>query len=274
MTSIETCVYCPRLCRHTCPVTHVLVSEAATPTAMLTAALLLDRKALDGDIAVQALTLCTECGACASHCKVNQPVVPMLRQAQARSGALPRTTEALATVEGGGSVLAIQCDDRVWHEALAARLGQPVAVLRTTDHLGAHQAPAWADDSAARLRLAEAVGDRTVVSSCGRCQRALEAAQVSYQTLRDLIEMDVAWSPDCQSGLGVALDGLPACCGGRGPLIDHHPEYAAELARDLAGRLPASAHNFSDCACRAALRAVGMDGVNDPVDWLLTGWSS
>jgi len=251
-----------------------MASEAATPTAMLTAALLLDRTDLEGDIAVQALTLCTECGACEAHCKVDQPVVSLLRQAQARTGALPCTTEALAAVEGGGRVLAIQCDDRVWHEALAARLGESVALLRTTDHLGAHGTPMWTADSVSRRRLVEAVGDRAVVSSCGRCQRALEAAQISYQTVQDLIEIDVEWSADCQSGLGAELDGLPACCGGRGPLIDHHPGRSTELARDLAGRLPASVRNFSDCACRAALRAVGMDEVNDPVDWLLTGWSN
>ena len=274
MTSIETCAYCPRLCRHTCPVTHVLVSEAATPTAMLTAALLLEHQHLEADVALQALTLCTECGACEAHCKVDQPVVSLLREAQARTGALSRTPDALGPVVGQGDVLGIQCDDRVWHEAFADRLGQPVAVLHTTDHLGAHATPMWTGDSASRRQLVEVVGDRAVVTSCGRCQRALEAAQISFQTIQDSLELDVEWSADCQSGLGVAIDGLPACCGGRGPLIDHQPERAEQLARDLGARLAGSKRNFSDCACRAALRAVGVDGVNDPVDWLLTGWSS
>jgi ferredoxin len=70
----ETCAYCPKLCRHVCPVAVGTARESTTPTAMMTGALL----ALDGIVTpaegYASASLCTSCGACTEVCLLDQPV--------------------------------------------------------------------------------------------------------------------------------------------------------------------------------------------------------
>ncbi len=74
----ETCAWCPRLCRHVCPVAVATGREAATPTSMMTIALLAQRGSVSAELAAASASLCLSCGACTQHCKVGVPVAARL----------------------------------------------------------------------------------------------------------------------------------------------------------------------------------------------------
>ncbi len=73
-----TCAYCPRLCRHVCPVAVATALESATPTAMMTAAWRVEVGLSGREIGLASTTLCLGCGACEAHCKVHIPVPSLL----------------------------------------------------------------------------------------------------------------------------------------------------------------------------------------------------
>jgi dimethylglycine catabolism B len=76
---LETCVFCPKLCRTTCPVSNAAPNETWTPGAKMTAGYHMAR----GDIAIEpesALTAyaCTGCHACTHACDHKNPVAEVL----------------------------------------------------------------------------------------------------------------------------------------------------------------------------------------------------
>lgn len=73
-----TCAYCPRLCRHVCPVAVGTGFESATPSAMMSAALLAAEGARPLAYAEEAAAACLGCGACTAHCKHHRPVSDLL----------------------------------------------------------------------------------------------------------------------------------------------------------------------------------------------------
>jgi dimethylglycine catabolism B len=78
---LETCVFCPKLCRTTCPVSNAAPNETWTPGAKMTAGYHMAR----GDIAIEpesALTAyaCTGCHACTHACDHKNPVADVLDQ--------------------------------------------------------------------------------------------------------------------------------------------------------------------------------------------------
>ena len=75
----ELCAFCPKLCRHVCPVAKATGREAATPTAKMTVVYLVKRGLLPKELATQAAALCEGCGACTAHCKHQIPVAELLR---------------------------------------------------------------------------------------------------------------------------------------------------------------------------------------------------
>lgn len=84
--AFTTCAYCPRLCRHVCPVATATGFEAATPTAMMTVGLLHLRGELGATDALAGTSLCLGCGACTAHCKVHVPVADRLAELRATLG--------------------------------------------------------------------------------------------------------------------------------------------------------------------------------------------
>jgi Fe-S oxidoreductase len=83
-TSISYCTYCPKLCRHTCPVSNAEARETVTPQAkMATMGRLrvLDagaRATVDAREESEALYACTGCGACGAFCNHGIAVGPSL----------------------------------------------------------------------------------------------------------------------------------------------------------------------------------------------------
>lgn len=78
-----TCAWCPRLCRHVCPVAVATAREAAVPTAMMVAVTQALRGALDRPDALEATRFCLGCGACTAHCKHHVPVAELLARFRA-----------------------------------------------------------------------------------------------------------------------------------------------------------------------------------------------
>jgi dimethylglycine catabolism B len=82
--ALETCGYCPKLCRSTCPVSNVEAREALIPWGKMSSAWLTSR----GDLPLdreQALTAwgCSDCHACTGFCEHKNPVAETLFRARA-----------------------------------------------------------------------------------------------------------------------------------------------------------------------------------------------
>ena len=82
-TELETCAYCPKLCRSACPVSNAEPRETLTPWGKMTTAYL----ASHGDVPLDAsfakpAWACTGCGACAKACDHNNDVAGALGAAR------------------------------------------------------------------------------------------------------------------------------------------------------------------------------------------------
>jgi ferredoxin len=135
MNRYQSCTFCPQLCRHVCPVAVATGREAATPAKMMSAVLLAQRGRIPPEDAARAAALCTGCGACREHCKYGIDVPAHLAEARTLF-ASPAQPVPLEPLRGSGELVAIQCDDRPWADALARALQREVACLVTPDHLG------------------------------------------------------------------------------------------------------------------------------------------
>jgi Fe-S oxidoreductase len=106
---LETCGYCPKLCRATCPVSDAESSEALTPWGKMTLTWYEARGdvAPDRDLAALAWG-CTGCLACRERCVHRNPLVPTLEAARGvahRRGLAPGGSErALASFAGRRAV--------------------------------------------------------------------------------------------------------------------------------------------------------------------------
>lgn len=275
---LGTCVYCPRLCRHVCPVAVGTGRESASPTAMATQVWLYLEGRSDLKLALAAAALCVECGACEEACEVDQPLAHLL--GDFRRALSPLSPEPVPAVEGEGGLVAVEVDERCWAEALATRLGQPVARLRTADYLG-HDARGHSSYAPHLARLRTTLGSRKAVVAEFRSQSVLKEAGIEVVHLLDLL----SWS-----GAGVAHQPcagprLPescapalalACCGARAALPSAHPTLAADLASECGRRLfdespsPSGTICSPDSTCARALRTAGWT-VEDPLSSLLLG---
>ena len=96
--ALETCGYCPKLCRSTCPVSNVEAREALIPWGKMSSAWLGARGdlPLDSDIAATGWG-CTGCLRCTSFCEHKNPVADTLYAARAEyrdAGLAPAPVQA------------------------------------------------------------------------------------------------------------------------------------------------------------------------------------
>lgn len=275
---LATCVFCPKLCRHVCPVAVGTAREAAVPSNMAMQPFRFLEGQGDVQLATGAAALCVQCGACTDHCDVDRPLGDLLAQVLAATSAPPQP-QPLRPIEGTGRHVAVETDDRRWSAALAQHLGSETARLHTDDHLGAAALAHPLADRAHAAALRAALSGRVAVVSDHRSLAAAEAAQVDVVHLVDLVQ-PVGHGPVHHPCRGPRLPGdqprqALACCGATAPLSTRHPTLAAEVAtaqaRCLVADLDADADRSirsPDSACACALRAAGADVV-DPVDALL-----
>lgn len=261
MSDWDTCALCPRLCRTSCPVATGSAREAAVPALIAAMALDHERGRLPVEQAIEAITLCTDCGACQDRCHIDRPLPELLRVARGRLTDEP-PIEPLRPLEGEGSVIAVEADDRPLAAALATHLGAPVRRWATGDRLGvaAVEHPGFARHAA---RLRERVGDAEVVVADGGVHHALSAAGVAVAWLHERVLGLPTGDGSCRAG----GDRPIACCGAAGPLIRHHPEDAERVGRTWLAR--ADEWRVTDARCRAHLRRCGGAEVTDPLDALL-----
>lgn len=249
-----TCALCPRLCRHACPVALGTAREAAVPAVIAGVLVRHARGQVDDATALAAASLCVDCGRCQDACHLHEPLPQTLQQVRAQlAPTVPPVP--VGVVEGTGALVAVEHDDRRWAAALATRLGEPVAVLRTPDALGAEArgAPGWARHTRA---VARAVGRHVPVVADGRIADVLADAEVAFRWLDEVAGLEA--TPSCRAGAA-------ACCGGAGPLASHHPLDAARMA----GRFPVG-DTVADGRCAQHLHTCGIV-VTDAIDRLLEG---
>ncbi len=72
---VETCVFCPKLCRYACPVAEAEARESVTPWGLMTHADNLRRSSENPGLeSFELWSHCTGCGQCVSACKHDNPV--------------------------------------------------------------------------------------------------------------------------------------------------------------------------------------------------------
>lgn len=256
----STCVLCPRLCRTSCPVATGTAREAAVPSFLAEVLSAWERGEVADDVAREAATLCTACGACQDRCHLHRPLPQYL--AETRSRLLPPPAmEPLAPIEGSAELVAIEADERPFAATLARSLDRPVARWVTRDRFGvaAIEHPVWARRAE---HLRELAGARQLVVVDGGVAHALDGAGIGFRWLHDLDRSLTLAAGSCRTGGARPL----SCCGGAGPLAAHHPEDAARVARVWLDR--AWDGRVLDGRCRGHLVASG-GAATDPLDELI-----
>lgn len=260
----DTCSLCPRLCRHACPVASGSAREASVPTQIASVMRDYSLDRAPRALALAAATLCTDCGACQEACHLHVPLPAHLRAAR-QSLVAESALAPLEPVEGDALLTAVEADDRPLAALLAGRLGQPVSRWPTADQLGWRGieggGSAW-EAHAGSIR--GAAGSRRLAIVDGGVAVALRTAGVSFVWAWELLGGDASGSsPSGTVGSCAAGGERPAaCCGGAGPLPQHHPEDAARLARRF---WESASHScLLDARCRGHIRRAGADAS----DWL------
>ncbi len=277
-TSLTYCTYCPKLCRHVCPVSSAEGRETVTPqTKMATMRLLRGRTAIEATVEVAAsLYACTGCGACTEACHhditpgrhlftgraeaeragLGAPALATLPErvrAKAQRAAL--TTRELVAPQrftaAGETAYLPGCDDpagAVTALALADRLGLPLDVPEGTPGCAGYPLLAGGFDDAFRLH-AETVarslaGFRRVAVACPSCAWAMK---VEYPAHGVPLAPEVVHPTEL---FAEALQKIPVG-EARGEAFYHDPCYLArwlgvtEEPRQLLQRVGVSVREFS-----------------------------
>lgn len=256
------CAWCPRLCRHVCPVAVGTAWESATPSAIRGLLLAAAGGAADLGDAQAAASLCNGCGACTAHCKHHEPVADRLRAWRAEAEGRP-PAEPLAPIHGDARHVCILTTGRDWSEAWSRRSGLPAAALRTGDALG--HARWLSGDVELPERLRRHLAGRVAVVASGAAAQVLQAAGVERVELPAPAGREVYTT--CFEGPKPGPTQL-ACCGQREGFARREPHAAALVAEEnvrLAGGRPLA---VADEQCACWLRAHGAEIV-DPVDDLM-----
>jgi len=257
----ESCVFCPKLCRHACPVAIVSGREAGTPTAMMTAPWAYKKQLLSKEEAARFTELCAGCGACTKACKLEIPVKDLLATAKAELSPSPEPIQ-LPEIMGHGDLLAIAPDERNWAQALEKRTEKSVCIAFDKAQLGyallgfqnafqEHKAKlhAWAD----KLTLVVADG------------KSFEVAQQAKLQVHMLTEFLPNYKASIECGqFTKGKSHRVSCCGAN--LRHKKSSLAADLGNAFAAQFDTLV--LSDAVCAQHLRSLGLQ-VKDPIDQLM-----
>ena len=272
---LESCVYCPRLCRHICPVAVGSGRESTTPTAMMTGVWRWLRGEGDPQQALESASLCTRCGACESHCKLNRPVPALLGEAMAQLETPPQIPTV--ELEGTGSWVALETDSRSWATALSRHLGEPVARILSTDELGASLLDHPRLLATHLKALRSLLENKQLMVTSHRALEIATRAELEVHHLSQHIEAPAServFHPCAGPRLeGMVQPFVLECCGARGPLQKHHRKISDEVGASAARELGSFTHGCPDSVCSSHLRSQGAQ-ISDPVDWLLAAYPS
>jgi Fe-S oxidoreductase len=247
--ALETCGYCPKLCRGACPVSETEASEALIPWGKMSMTWYVARGDLDPDPDVAALPwACTGCFGCRERCEHQNPVAETLRAARAvyrnlglapaRSEAAlaafnakrPRLAERARELDGGErgqAALLVGCgylalasgEARDSVSAARALLGS-VSVLDGCCGLVHREAGDERSAAEARNGLLEQANGRPLVVVDAGC--ALELRAAGARTLAELAASElprlgrvpslgdrVRWHDPCRLARGLGIEAEP-----------------------------------------------------------------
>ncbi|MFH1130889.1 MAG: (Fe-S)-binding protein, partial [Pseudomonadota bacterium] len=81
---LEYCTYCPKLCRHSCPVSNATGSETVIPQTKMELFCMLQRGTIDWNVDyAKPLYACTACRLCQQYCLHNNDVATVLLEGRA-----------------------------------------------------------------------------------------------------------------------------------------------------------------------------------------------
>jgi Fe-S oxidoreductase len=232
---IDLCVYCPKLCRHVCPVAVEEGAETSTPWALMSL-LGLVRDGLEAPSAEwgAALAHCTSCGRCQRAClHENDVTLPILegRRIAWEAGVAP--PEARALVDGFAAHAAraaarlaaltpVPAPGTVaYFPGCAAALGTPDDVPRTLaalERLGAHDVTLVGRDDPALACCGDALRSAGAAAAFAEHGRALAARLAGHRLV-------ITGDPACAD----ALRAIPDAAGVSLPPVRTAIEIAAEL---------------------------------------------
>ncbi len=228
--ALEKCVYCPKLCRASCPVSNAEPSESLTPWGKMSAAFFLAR----GDLSLAKETTdlawaCTGCLGCRERCDHKNPVADTLADARAglfEAGSVPDVVRALSSERE---------ERRAERRVVVERLGHGrAASLKLLLGCG-YLRYAHAEAELAVAVLAKLLGREVHVLSgcCGYTARAAGDALALAEDRADLsLELDgadrlVVLDPGCARAM---LEAEGRFRPTPEPFIDLLSEHLAELA--------------------------------------------
>ncbi len=244
---LDACAFCPRLCRHVCPVAVGTARESATPTAIAGVVRLAEHGVLEATLADQALDLCVGCGACTRYCALHVDVAAWVRDCRTPPGVAP--LPELPPIDAG--------------KAVRVLVTPPVGDPRASSVSGAALTPdalghaAWlAGNSAVLAEVARHFAGRRVATDSAAVAEVLLAAGV--EVVRSAAPDGAARFRTCSEG-ALGEDGQLSCCGAREGFPERNPAAAHALAAEVVRRMNGAPHTCADGHCAGWLRAHGAD---------------
>jgi Fe-S oxidoreductase len=249
---LETCVYCPKLCRSACPVSNAEPREALTPWGKMSGSYFVANDRVEAHASFTLLPwACTGCRACAGACDHKNPVADTLTDARAAMfasglapGAAVRVSKSFAEKQKTLDALTAEAKKR--HDLGD---GGSIGILAGCTYL--RKTPDVADDAIAST-IALSNERATLVSSCCGAslamagdregqRAALKALAAETRALKRLVVAD----PGCAHAIkhGAETLGIEIA-----PRISLVIELAAESLEKLASPSGAGATHASSAS--------------------------
>ena len=261
MSATDRCSLCPRLCRTACPVATGAAREAAVPAQIASVVRAWQQGRLPEDVVREAITACVDCGACQELCHLHVPLPEALSALRRQLGTAP-APEPLQPPADGDVLLVVTPGEEALGEAyraaVEAEVGMPVGLWRAPACLGEGSLE-HPDIDAHLTAVREAAAGRRVVTAHGGVAAVLRAAAVDVVPLWELVGTD---APRPCGGPGAPM----ACCGGRRPFVDQHPDDARRMGAYWMRREGPT--EGLDARCAAHLRACGATAGSVAEAWL------
>lgn len=223
---LETCGYCPKLCRAACPVSNAEPRDTITPWGKMSTAWLSARGVLPADAEHAAVAwACTGCYACRERCDHRNPVAETLGDARAdyfERGAAPEA--AVRVARSFDRVLAAEAAGRRALEELGGvRADAPTALVLGCGYLRWHP-----DEARAALRaVTRLIGPVRLARGCCGAPLLYAGDRAGFERSRRSLVESIGDATRC-----VVVD--PGCARILG---DRRPITLAELAARELGRL-------------------------------------
>ncbi len=223
---LETCGYCPKLCRAACPVSNAEPRDTITPWGKMTTAWLMARGLvpIDADHGATAWA-CTGCYACRERCDHKNPVAPTLGDARADLFVAGMAPAAATRVSAGFSqLLSAEARGRQPLEELhGVRRDAPTALVLGCGYLRWHPEEAR-DALAAAVAL---LGPVRLARGCCGAPLLYAGDRVGFARTRAALLESIGDAERC-----VVVD--PGCAR---MLEDRRPTTLVEVAARALGRI-------------------------------------